>query len=957
MRLKHLILLLFVGMGTVSAQDLINDTEAVNLYLKQEKSKSIQSLKSDTKSKYSTLNHLLDLGEWKLVNEELINGKNINAVDAAVLKFKIAWLNNDFKTAEHELHQLKKSAQGDLKVQRAFALLKIEAWELETAENMSRELLKKNPNDIETSLVLGRALMLQKKYPDALALANDLISKNPKDAAGYFLKADVFFWDQKPKEAEEVLKEGLILNPLNADARFYYGYAIWRRIDATQLNDMVAQWEIALALNPLHFQSHWHLGNGHTNLTYADYVDENEKVIRQELESADHLFTSNKIEEALAQVNTIEKAHSNSVLPSMHEASLLYSDFDAQDRMARLTRAENIFLDILNKKKHYGPAHNGLAAVIKSKRIPYLKTYETIMTSLKNPKISNMDDFLEIFPDVAYYPGSVAKGMAWNQLYTSTVYFPFLVKQHRLFVIPPLHVDLALAMKAPYFRFNSTFDNRQWMDIRGVGSGAAAIEYVERGAFEERNVLLHEYVHLFHGQVLTDAQNRKVRELYYNAMENGLTLDYYSQNNESEYLAQTYPAYFEKVKVHPLDFKSMNTLNDLKNKDPKMYAFLDDMISKEKAYLNGDKSAMASNWSQVYVNLARNSSKNDLKEAYQFLDTALQYDQQYLPAHVNYAEYLISEGKYKEAIEHLNKAKQIDSKHAPIYSVEGNMLIANNPDNLTGQAELLKKAYDIEVDYMEKAKNSGILRNFYFQRGMLKEAMAVADEYVKNGSEISTYLRDRKDDSKSFNAWQKSLLGDAGKIADLSYLALQKPQNYSIRTQHIEALIANGKYDEALKNLQQIYRTLQASQVNRPEFELLFAEVYAQQGNQKELNEFLDKLMVRGGDPSRLEPLYNQRLVRLLASNNRVNEASLFLGKLKTSNTRFYYASDLTSRALINLKGNRTSEALKQLDGALATYPYQMDALKLLKELSKTDKKAEEILANHLKRMEITPIL
>jgi hypothetical protein len=89
----------------------------------------------------------------------------------------------------------------------------------------------------------------------------------------------------------------------------------------------------------------------------------------------------------------------------------------------------------------------------------------------------------------------------------------------------------------------TTFDNRQWMDIRGVGSGAAAIEYVERGAFLERNVILHEYVHLFHGRVLTDAENRKIRSLYYQAMKEKRTLDYYSQNNESEYFAQTYPAY------------------------------------------------------------------------------------------------------------------------------------------------------------------------------------------------------------------------------------------------------------------------------------------------------------------------------------------------------------------------------------------------------------------------------
>ena len=39
--------------------------------------------------------------------------------------------------------------------------------------------------------------------------------------------------------------------------------------------------------------------------------------------------------------------------------------------------------------------------------------------------------------------------------------------------------------------------------------------------------------------VFTDQEKRRVRELYANAMKNDLTLDYYSANNEHEYLAQT----------------------------------------------------------------------------------------------------------------------------------------------------------------------------------------------------------------------------------------------------------------------------------------------------------------------------------------------------------------------------------------------------------------------------------
>jgi|GEM_PF-6723357 len=83
-----------------------------------------------------------------------------------------------------------------------------------------RKLLVCNPDDDETSLVLGRALLLQKKYPDALAVAKQLQQQNPKLAGAYLLEANVSFWNQQPDQAEAPLVRSLQLNPFNADARF-----------------------------------------------------------------------------------------------------------------------------------------------------------------------------------------------------------------------------------------------------------------------------------------------------------------------------------------------------------------------------------------------------------------------------------------------------------------------------------------------------------------------------------------------------------------------------------------------------------------------------------------------------------------------------------------------------------------------------------------------------------------
>src|SRR5690606_14759943 len=153
-------------------------------------------------------------------------------------------------------------------------------------------------------------------------------------------------------------------------------------------------------------------------------------------------------------------------------------------------------------------------------------------------------------------------------------------------------------------------------------------------------------------------------------------------------------AYFEKVKVHPLDFKSIISMFDLSIKDPDMYAFLNHFIRQEKAYLAFDKNSMSSIWAQVYLNLSNNDLKASITDSYRYLDTELMYDTNYLPVHLAYAKNNIVEKKFEEAKERLHRAKAINSSYAPIYVVEGDWLVASAPDKLEEQAKLYRKAYE-----------------------------------------------------------------------------------------------------------------------------------------------------------------------------------------------------------------------------------------------------------------------
>ncbi|WP_158800038.1 tetratricopeptide repeat protein [Pedobacter sp. L105] len=904
-----------------------DSTAAATRHLKELQAELLQSTKKG-RVEANKVHKMLQLGLWADAARIIAANKKPKA-DYKLLKAEELILHNEFKSAEQLVNGVLKDQPSNQEAMLLKATLEIQAWRLPLAESICNNIIKIAPGNEAARLLLGRSLLLQKKYNEALKLAKEVESQNVNSAGAYLLEADVYFWNQHPELAEEPLKKSLTIDPYNADARFSYGYAIWRRIDATQMNAMAAQWEIALAVNPLHFQTNWHWGNGHTNLTYADYAEKDDDDVRKALEKADNLVRKNQVNDAIEVTRQVGRLYPHSVLPLMHRASIYYIAFD-MNRTTRLDSAQALFIKILAIKKHYGPAHNGLSAVIKSRRIPYLAAFDSITNRLATTKITDMYNFTKVFPDVSYYPGSTVKAMVWNQLFTSVVYFPFLSKQGNTFRIPPLHLDLAIVMNSPSFRYMTTFDNRQWMDIRGVGSGAAAIEYVERGAFQERNVILHEYTHLFHTTVLTDAEKREIRAHYYKAMKEKRMLDYYSQNNEHEYFAQTYPAYFEPVKVHPLDFKSMNTTNDLKTKDPEMYAFIDRLVTKERAYLAGDQQAMASNWSEVYLNKSQSVAQKDIKLATSYLDTALVYDQKYLPVYLQEANLKLQVLNFEGAENWLKKAKAVDSTYAPIYATYAAMEAIRAqttnigiPSSVTLQADYLKKSIRLENDFQELAALNGTLRYAYRDNGQIAEAIKTADEYGKTGATVSTYLRDQRDDATAFAAVLRAELKDTASVTVLKHLVLQKPQHYEYRNYYADALEGEGKYKEAIATISEAQRILNASGNARSDYNLRIAALFQDLGQKDSVEFYLapflsGKTVVREGD--------KLRYVRLLTQVQKYDQAKVVLSTLKTSGDPYYLSDYFYTKAKLQEAQSLAVQSAESYRMAITQNPYHLKA-------------------------------
>jgi thioredoxin-like negative regulator of GroEL len=761
--------------------------------------------------------------------------------------------------------------------------LAIQAWQLGWAREQAEPLVARRRRDAEAGVLLGRIALLEKDYPAALAWAQRVQGWAPRDPAASLLEADVRFWMNEPGAAEAALRRALEADPFDPDARFAYGYALWRRGVPALLPAMEAQWRLALEVDPLHHATHWHLGNGHTALTYADYAPVADSTARAALAPVDSLLAQGRAEEAIALTRALEAELPGSVLPTLWRGSAHYAR--RAEGTAALDSAQSAFRAVLRAFPGFGPAHNGLAAVLKQRQFRALAAYDSLEAALASTPVSQVEGLYDVFPDLRTDSDGRLARMVSQQLGPATAFVPLMARLDRRFQILPLHEDLAAATGDASFRTTTTFDHRQWMDIRGVGgdeAGAAGIEYVERGSHLERNVLLHEFMHLVHAGALTDGQRRELRRLHLQAVRDGNAIDYYAASNEQEYLAQAVEAYLSPAKVHPLNHKSMNTRDDLQARDPAAFAFVAGLVAEMERALAGDPTALRANRAEMYVNLSEEirrapdlSSGVRLERAAAMLDSALVQDGGYLPAMLSYAALQRDRGRRERAEEWLARAESIDPAYPPTLAARAALVGAETAE-LPGagdtRASYLRRAADLEQEPLARAGYLRDLRELYVALGRVPEAIAVAEEYAATAPELTSRLRTARDEAREAVVRMRSEAGYPEEaLALYQERVAAAPQDFELRGRYADALVLAGREGEAVGMLEDALRVLEAAGDAHAGIATRLAELRLQAGDTAAARAVVDSLLRRPGADRGEEE--STRLVRVLITLGEVTEA------------------------------------------------------------------------------------
>lgn len=186
-------------------------------------------------------------------------------------------------------------------------------------------------------------------------------------------------------------------------------------------------------------------------------------------------------------------------------------------------------------------------------------------------RIDSLEDFYQRYLPEKNWPPYIKKGLVIH-----------ILKYNEKFTdIPEVHYLKSKKVKEVYVGYSDGPSGDRLMDdITGEGSHRMVVVKINRipeGLHGANNGFYHEFAHLIHQSAFSEDQIYELERLYKNAKLKNLFLDDYAATNETEYFAVGFEAFLSKFKFDKSWIYYKHERQDLFNRDPMLFQFIENL--------------------------------------------------------------------------------------------------------------------------------------------------------------------------------------------------------------------------------------------------------------------------------------------------------------------------------------------------------------------------------------------
>lgn len=529
---------------------------------------------------------------------------NPNEASAYSLLGRRLMMNGLQSEAERELQKALSLEPDNLSALIVLARLYRLEYRFDQEQTVLAKALSLAPQDPEVRLLAAGFDLVRMDFDKAAAGYRAVVDQDPRSAAGLCGLAEVAYWQNRVEDSQRFIGQCLAVDP-----EFGRAYLLdslihrtrqendeWKEagrkaVDAWPLDDEARanvsnilmrgekkfeegyeQAKIALRINPLCFTAHNSIGNGWTPKAYgpekAEGLSTTELLIKKLLDEGSAALTDRRLDQADRAFDEVLQLAPDTIRAVIGKGAAEY-------HRRRFVQSLAWFRQALALNPDYGLAHYGVAQSLLRLKDGINVRLAGIEKALKAGDAPEPPGLGDVFINYGQLEPSLQKIIRLS-VKPLRSFLRAAKDKGATFYITPFHMLQSEAPGMSALRDKRTFDGRLWDDVKGLGGlRALSGEDWEGDVRNLRfNVVSHEFAHQVHGLAPPELRD-EIKRLFLKAKEQRLTLDFYADFNELEYLATGVEAYVSEEKLADQKITYGHTRRELLDKDPDLYRLIE----------------------------------------------------------------------------------------------------------------------------------------------------------------------------------------------------------------------------------------------------------------------------------------------------------------------------------------------------------------------------------------------